>query len=85
MLYYFGGVNGVGKTSRIKTIAQNPSFEYVHLTSLVMAKAKVSGYSELRLIDQPQKRQYLSAVMEDLLTIPGDKYFLLDDHDLKYY
>lgn len=82
MLYFFGGVNGVGKTSLIKKIAENPLFESVHLTSLVMAEAGVSGYDELRLIDQPTKRTYLTAVMEELLDRPSEKYLLLDGHFL---
>ena len=84
MKYYFGGVNGVGKTTVLRLIEKAlPELKVVHGTSLLMDRLGIPGdYYALRAISQVKLRpEYTAAVHELFETYPAQD-ILLDSHYL---
>jgi adenylate kinase len=82
VIYYFGGINGVGKTTLIDAIVHRADFEAIQLTRRLISFLGLAGYDELRARSQADNRRDLAHLMDELIVGAETKHYLLDAHYL---
>lgn len=82
--YFVGGVNGVGKTTLLKAIADaDPSFVVVRGSEELMKWLGIpNDYDALRALPQEFKKKEWVGCLADILTRTTDQDLLLDAHYL---
>jgi len=82
--YFVGGVNGVGKTTLLKAIAEaRPEFLVLRLSEHLMKWLGIPGdYDALRALSQEYKREQVPLCLERLLEDNQDRSILVDTHYL---
>jgi adenylate kinase len=80
-----GGVNGVGKSTILRRVAQlDGRFEVVHYTSALMQQMGLApgDYDDLRRFTQAQRTQATVELMKNLTSRQTSKFRLIDGHYL---
>ncbi len=83
MKYFFGGVNGSGKSTLIaKIIKQNPSFERIHGTGLLMDYMGIAHneYDRLRHVSYDITLQLMDEALGAYLSSVENKDIIVDGH-----
>lgn len=85
MNIFVGGINGVGKSTILKEVAQTTGYRYIHMTSHLMNHLGVgSDYEKLRSLTQAQRDAGLAECIQKLIATSNStgEIYIYDIHYL---